>query len=35
MIGLMVVLLMSFWRMVSMVLLLWGVAPILENRYGI
>ena len=35
MIGLMVVMLMSYSRMVSLVLVLWGVGPILMNRYGI
>ena len=37
MIELMVVqfLLMTFTRMVSMVLVLMGVGPILDNRYGI
>ena len=34
-IGLMVVMLMSYSRAVSMVLVLWGVGPILRNRYGI
>ena len=35
MIGLIVVLLISFSSMVIMVLVLWEVGPILRNRYGI
>ena len=35
MIGLMVLLLMSFSRMVKTLLVLWGVGPILGNGYGI
>ena len=35
MIGLMVVTLMSYSRVVSAVLVLWGVGPILRNECGI
>ena len=35
MIGLMVVLLMSYSRVVSVVLVLWGIGPILRNKYVI
>ena len=35
MIGVMAVLLMPFSRMVSMVLVLWGVDTILGNGYGV
>ena len=35
MIGLMVVMLMSCSRVVSVVLVLWGIGPILRNKYVI
>ena len=35
MIRLMMVMLMSYSRVVSVVLVLWGVGPILKNGYGI
>ena len=35
MIGLMVVMLMSYSRVVSVVLVLWGIGPILRNKYVI
>ena len=35
MIGLMVVILMCYSRVVNVVLVLWGVGPILRNGYGI
>ena len=35
MIGLMVVMSMSYSRVVNVALILWGVGPILRNEYGI
>ena len=35
MIGLMVVMSMSYSRVVNVALILWGVGPILRNKYGI
>ena len=35
MIGLMVVMLMSYSHVMNVVLVLWGVGPILRNGYGI
>ena len=35
MIGLMVVMLMSYSRVVSVVLVVWGIGPILRNKYAI
>ena len=35
MIKLIVIMLMSYYRVVSVVLVVWGVGPILKNGYGI